>query len=391
MRIIFVTTHLTSLGGAGKTIMDYANEFSKKGHKVTVLALKINKRNYFFNKNITLYEIGGFLPSSPFFWVNFINIKKKYLTILNNLNCDILVSSLFPTNSICSEVNKNKYSCHIYFCFEPFRLFHDKIYIKCAPLHLKLFSIIFRTFLKKIDIKGAKTADQIIYISKFIAKFGEQVYNREGFLHYIGISNRKEANYIYNKKMEYRARERNPSLFTLGLSHHMKGVKELMYIFREVLNKKPEIILKIGGWISKENKFKMKKLMNKLKIPPNQISLLGDLNSLELDYFYSNSSVTIYTAKNESYGLIPLESMVNGTPVIAFKNGGPSETILDGKTGFLIDDFNLNLFAKKVLEIIKDDNTYKEISKNGIVHVKNYFDHERSFKKLENLFLEFLH
>ena len=131
--------------------------------------------------------------------------------------------------------------------------------------------------------------------------------------------------------------------------------------------------------------------MNKLKIPSNQIILLGDLNSSELEYFYKNSSVTIYTAKNESYGLIPLESIVNGTPVIAFKNGGPSETILDGKTGFLIDDFNLNLFAKKVLEIIEDDNTYLEFSKNGIVHVKNYFAHEKSFKKLENLFYKFLH
>ena len=70
------------------------------------------------------------------------------------------------------------------------------------------------------------------------------MYSREGFLHYIGIPSRRETNYIYNKKMEYRARERNPSLFTLGLSHHMKGVEELMRIFREVLNRKSDIILK---------------------------------------------------------------------------------------------------------------------------------------------------
>ncbi len=51
-------------------------------------------------------------------------------------------------------------------------------------------------------------------------------------------------------------------------------------------------------------------------------------------------------AIDESYGLIPLESMKNGTPIIAFK-GGPSETILDGQTGYLIKNYNFNDFVKK--------------------------------------------
>ena len=42
-----------------------------------------------------------------------------------------------------------------------------------------------------------------------------------------------------------------------------------------------------------------------------------------------------YTAIDEPFGLIPLESMNYGIPVIAFE-GGPSETIIDGLAGYLI-------------------------------------------------------
>lgn len=42
----------------------------------------------------------------------------------------------------------------------------------------------------------------------------------------------------------------------------------------------------------------------------------------------------------EPFGLVVVEAMASGTPVIAFNQGGPAETIIDGKTGFLVEDYS---------------------------------------------------
>lgn len=50
-----------------------------------------------------------------------------------------------------------------------------------------------------------------------------------------------------------------------------------------------------------------------------------------------NASLLLYTPKNEHFGIVPLEAMSYGLPVLASNTGGPLETILDGRTGWLRD------------------------------------------------------
>lgn len=77
--------------------------------------------------------------------------------------------------------------------------------------------------------------------------------------------------------------------------------------------------------------------------------------------------------------------MKNGTPVIAFE-GGPSETIIDGLTGFLIQNQDTNQFAQKALKLIKDKELYNKFSKNAKTHIKEMFNFEKSISDLELLF-----
>ncbi|KAH8740500.1 ALG-2 like mannosyltransferase [Cryptosporidium ryanae] len=64
----------------------------------------------------------------------------------------------------------------------------------------------------------------------------------------------------------------------------------------------------------------------------------------------------IYTPENEHFGIVPCEAMAVGTPVIACNSGGPMESIVDSRTGFLCEN-SPNSFAKRMNELI-------EISKN---------------------------
>ena len=51
----------------------------------------------------------------------------------------------------------------------------------------------------------------------------------------------------------------------------------------------------------------------------------------------SSASLLIYTPRNEHFGIVPLEAMLAGVPVLAANEGGPTETVLDGETGWLRD------------------------------------------------------
>jgi len=122
-----------------------------------------------------------------------------------------------------------------------------------------------------------------------------------------------------------------------------------------------------------------------LKISKKNILFIGFIEEINLCNYYSQSNLTFYTARDESYGLIPLESMENGTPVIAFE-GGPSETILEGKTGYIIKNNEIDNFANKAINLIKDKALLREFSNQAREHVKNNFNLGKKILDLESLF-----
>jgi glycosyltransferase involved in cell wall biosynthesis len=231
-----------------------------------------------------------------------------------------------------------------------------------------------------------RSATEIIYISKFTGIRIKEWYGRNGILHYIGVETDKklEKDIDFDLREQLNLAANIPIIFTLGLSTHLKGAIELMTIFKRILLKKPETILLIGGRPAKGNERIIKKFIKKLKIPKESVILYGFIEENLIDYFYTQSSLTFYTAIDESFGLIPLESMLNGTPVVTFE-GGPSETVIDGKTGFVINSNEINNFSQKALALLEDKELNKQFSQNGIEHVKQNFSIEKGISSLEEI------
>lgn len=71
-------------------------------------------------------------------------------------------------------------------------------------------------------------------------------------------------------------------------------------------------------------------------------------------YLLKNCTALLYTPSNEHFGIVPIESMSHGLPVIAMKSGGPKETVVDGQTGYLCPKpsaTELSQLMKKILEM----------------------------------------
>jgi glycosyltransferase involved in cell wall biosynthesis len=62
-----------------------------------------------------------------------------------------------------------------------------------------------------------------------------------------------------------------------------------------------------------------------------------DPTTEELDRLYDGATAVVFPSLNEDWGIVPLEAMAFGKPVLAVNRGGPTESVVDGETGFLLE------------------------------------------------------
>ena len=97
------------------------------------------------------------------------------------------------------------------------------------------------------------------------------------------------------------------------------------------------------------------------------------------------AKLLIYTPSNEHFGIVPLEAMLVGVPVLAANTGGPLETVIDGETGWLCPPDNIKQWTAvmdKVLHQIPAKK-YAEIGKAGADRVKQEFSEVRMAERFD--------
>ncbi len=104
----------------------------------------------------------------------------------------------------------------------------------------------------------------------------------------------------------------------------------------------------------------------------SMVTFLGPQPQGLLPYFYSAAKVCVLPSLYESFGMVALEAMACGSPVIASRVGGLNNTIRHGKTGFLIPEGNAAALAEKIDLFLQDDSLRNRMGRNGVQHAKKY-------------------
>ncbi len=71
------------------------------------------------------------------------------------------------------------------------------------------------------------------------------------------------------------------------------------------------------------------------------IEFVGEVNDEELDELYRGAKALIYPSEQEDFGIMPVEAMAEGRPVIAYRSGGVEETVVEGKTGVFLNELSV--------------------------------------------------
>ena len=88
---------------------------------------------------------------------------------------------------------------------------------------------------------------------------------------------------------------------------------------------------------------------------------------------YKESSILVLTSVYEPFGLVMPEAMSCGIPVVAFNCPyGPSEIISDGKDGFLVDCYNVEIFANQLCLLMENETLRKKMGQNAILSVQRF-------------------
>lgn len=99
------------------------------------------------------------------------------------------------------------------------------------------------------------------------------------------------------------------------------------------------------------------------------------------------SSCVLYTPVDEHFGIVPVEAMSKGKPVIACDSGGPLETVVNGVTGVLCTaDFKS--FSQAMIRFVKNPSFCEHLGENALIHIATCFSEERFREKIKKIFDE---
>ncbi|MDT8859985.1 N-acetyl-alpha-D-glucosaminyl L-malate synthase BshA [Alkalihalobacillus sp. MEB130] len=130
-----------------------------------------------------------------------------------------------------------------------------------------------------------------------------------------------------------------------------------------------------------------RQMTKQLHIEENVLFLGNQKHIAEL---LSMSDLMLLVSEKESFGLVALEAMACGVPVIGTRTGGIPEVVVDGETGYLCDVGDIDCIADKALTLLQDQATYEAFSRNGIERVESTFHSQIIVSQYEKLYQQML-
>jgi D-inositol-3-phosphate glycosyltransferase len=172
-------------------------------------------------------------------------------------------------------------------------------------------------------------------------------------------------------------------LLFVGRIQRLKGVEVLLRAFGMLVKDEPGLestrLVLVGGLAAGSGRSsheareiaRLRKLAVTLGIG-EQTTFAGAVPQTDLPTYYSAADATVMPSSYESFGLVAVESLACGTPVVATRVGGLSTIVHDGETGMLVPWRDARLFADRLRTLLLDDRLRRRMARRARASVERF-------------------
>ncbi|MGB0427609.1 MAG: N-acetyl-alpha-D-glucosaminyl L-malate synthase BshA [Flavobacteriales bacterium] len=146
----------------------------------------------------------------------------------------------------------------------------------------------------------------------------------------------------------------------------VKRVQDVVEIFRRVNEKQASTLLMVGDGPCKDD---IEKSCRKLGLS-KRVRFIG--KSSDIPQVLDLCDLMLLPSETESFGLVALEAMASGVPVISSNTGGLPEVNVDGKTGFVAEVGDVETMSQQALSILSDKKKLNQFKTNARAHAQRF-------------------
>jgi len=358
MRIGFFTDgYLPQLSGLSTAVASWAEELEKLGHEVYIIAPKYAE--YKDKKNVIRLSSFKFIKQ-PEIRLGLFS-PGKILYKISKIDFDIIHGVSGGTISSLGLIISKLKKIPFVFTYSTRYNRYTHYFLKGKIISSKMVEQGTKVFCNGCDqiiahmpkIKnelisfGIKKPITIIPCGVNLSKFKKQ---RKGYLRKkIGLKDGKVLLYV-------------------GRLGKEKSIDFLLKAFKAIHAKDRTTNLVLIGDGTEKNK--LRELTKKLNIEKN-VYFAGEINSTEVNKAYADADIFVFASQTETQGIVILEALASGVPVVAVYDKVYDGVIFSGENGILVKK-DLGKFAEACLKILRNSSYRDKLSKKALESVKNF-------------------
>jgi Glycosyltransferase len=236
-------------------------------------------------------------------------------------------------------------------------------------------------FVRKLKIRTLRNAKGITVVSEALKSEVLKLYNKKE-IHVVSMGCRvNEFSKGYYQENYFQQDGKKIVLF-VGRLAEKKGIKYLIEAMKDIDAK---LVIVGMGPLEKQLKQQVKQL-----VLMDKVMFLGAKTHQELKVIYASAdlfiapSVTAKDGDKEGFGLVILEAMTSGLPIVASDSGGIVDLITDGEDGFLVTEKDVEMLEEKIKYLLKNDHLRTTMKRNAEKKAK-LFSYEKIAEKYKNI------
>lgn len=361
LKIVYCTPALYMAGGVERVLTLKANYFAEHfGYDITIILTEGKDKPLFYplsdkikvvNLDIGFEELWAcsFLKKIPVYLRKQRLYKKKLTAELMSIHPDITISLLRREINFLTSIHDNsKKIGELHVNRANYRNFEagDSNFIKD----------IFAKFWMKSLVSHLNRLDRFVVLTEEDKLAWKELDNVEVIPDPLAFDI-NEVSPMTNKRV-----------IAVGRYVYQKGFDLLLQAWAKVEKQLPEWELAIYGM---GDRSLYEKQIDNLQIDRNRCHLYGPTEDIKREYL--NSSLFVFSSRFEGFGMVLIEAMACGLPVVSYDCPcGPKDIVSDEEDGVLVENGNISELADHMISLMENDERRKRMSKSALKNVQRY-------------------